>query len=140
MPVARSKRLAVLEIRDDARTTLDDASLAMLTDVMRQLALQETRTYSVITRENLLMLLAAGGLDVGRCSEASCEVEIGRNIGADVVVSGTCARVGSYLFLHFKVHETNAGALRSAQTIKARDVDGLVEQLDAAAARLFEPL
>ena len=45
-------------------------------------------TYSIITRENMMQVLNDMGKDE-TCIDGACEVDLARNIGADLVVSGT---------------------------------------------------
>src|SRR5438477_6525812 len=83
---AEDRRLAVLEMRGKG---LDAQALGLLSESARAGALQAVRGkgVSVVTRENLLLLLKSAGVAPEDC-EGECEVETGRRIGADFVVTG----------------------------------------------------
>ena len=134
------KMLAVLTFAADRSARLEAQQVVMLTDYFRQLAFREAGHYGIMTRENMEVLLKAHGTSLEKCSEAQCEVEFGQKIGADVVVSGGLSKLGSYLFLNLKAHDTAQGVLLGAQTIKAKDVDAMVDAMDEAAKALFAPL
>ena len=140
-PKARSgKMLAVLSLKADASAGLGPDHVAMLTDYVRQLAFKAAGHHEIMTSENMEVLLKSHGTTLAQCAEASCEVEFGQRIGADFVVSGGLSKLGSYLFLNLKAHDTAKGILLSAETVKAKTVDGLVEGLDSAALKLLGQL
>jgi len=90
----------------------------------------------VITRENLLVLLQASGKDLANC-EGECEVDTGRRIGADAVVSGEILKVGTRYKLTLRLHETHDGKLLSAAVASGRTIDELDDAVGRAAAELF---
>ena len=140
-PQAKSgKMLAVLSLKANASAGLGPDHVAMLTDYVRQLAFKAAGHHEIMTSENMEVLLKSHGTTLAQCAEASCEVEFGQRIGADFVVSGALSKLGSYLFLNLKAHDTGKGVLLSAETIKAKSVDGLVEALEAAAFKLLASL
>src|SRR5438874_9748793 len=47
----------------------------------------------VMTRENVIVLLQSQGKSLSDC-EGECEVDTGRNLGADMVVSGDLIKIG----------------------------------------------
>lgn len=131
------RRLAVLELADAAG--LDDAAVGYLAERVRGEAARLPRgDWWVMTRENLLELLPPG-LDPADC-EGECEVETGRNIGADVVVSGEIVRLGAELKVTLKAHETAGGALLGQEVASAPDVEALDREVVAAARRLLDGL
>ena len=139
-PATSGKMLAVLTLKSDASTGLSSDHVTMLTDYVRQLAFKVAGQHEIMTTENMEVLLKSHGTTLAQCAEASCEVEFGQRIGADFVVSGGLSKLGSYLFLNLKAHDTAKGVLLAAETVKAKNVDGLVEGLDAAAFRLLQGL
>ena len=60
----------------------------------------------------MLCVLKDMGKDLD-CLDGSCEVELGRNIGADVVVSGPLSQVDSLYLLSLKLHDSSSGKLLS---------------------------
>lgn len=127
---ATPPKLAVLELND--RANLQPAQVRYLTGRVRSAAVRAG--YFVLSRENILQQLPPG-TDLAAC-EGECEVETGRNVGADQVASGDIVRLGSELRVALRLHETRGGRLlnstRAAGTIEA--LDGPLAQ---AATRLF---
>jgi len=132
--------LAVLSFKVDTSAGLDEQQVNMITDYVRQLAFKTAGHHEIMTSENMEVLLESHGTTLAQCADAQCEVEFGQKIGADFVVSGNLSRLGSYLFLNLKAHDTAKGVLLGAETVKAKDVDGLIEGLDVAAATLLSGL
>ena len=83
---AKELRVAVLEFRGIG---LENEVLLKLSDQSRAAALQALprEEYSIMTRENMLLILSDMGKSAADC-KGECEVEIGRNISADFVVTG----------------------------------------------------
>jgi hypothetical protein len=131
-------RLAVLDLHSYS-PELHPENVRYFGDVLRGAALREAARYQVITRENLLALLGSSGKDLAAC-EGECEVETGRRVGADVIVTGEVQRVGDKYRLSFKLHETKGGRLLSTSIAGGATVDELDEDLRRAARELFEPL
>jgi hypothetical protein len=125
---APAKRLAVLELTG----TTDRAILSVFSDQIRQGALLAVKPlgYEVMTRENQAVLASAMGIDLEACQDgAECEVELGRNIGADLVVSGGVTKVGSLLVVTLKLHTTDTALLLASKTIQARSQEALLDEL-----------
>src|SRR5690349_8177744 len=89
----------------DFRNKLDDVDGRYFADVVRAAAVRADPSLQVITRENLLVLLQSTGKDLADC-EGECEVETGRRIGADLVISGDLLKVGTQYKLNLRLHET----------------------------------
>lgn len=123
-------KLAVLELND--RAGLAAAQTRYLTDRVRAAAVRAG--YFVLSRENILEQLPPG-TELAAC-EGECEVETGRNVGADQVVSGEILTLGDELRIALRLHETRAGRLLNTAWVKGAlaRLDG---PLEAAAARLF---
>src|SRR5437867_1668737 len=89
---AHAESLAVLELRsrlpEADRAAIDTA---FLTDRVRAAALQAAPGLRLMTRENVMVLLKSLGRTLEDC-EGECEVETGRKLGADYVVSGEALR------------------------------------------------
>src|SRR5439155_6489654 len=97
--------IAVLEFS----TKLDaaaraDADPGYFSDVVRSQALDELPDARLMTRENMLVLIQASGKDLASC-EGECDVETGRKLGADYVVSGELLKVGTSFKLDLKMHD-----------------------------------
>ena len=136
---APTLRLAVLELRDSSNAGA--AGMAYLTDLVRgsaSRALPSERA-CVLTRESLEPLLPAG-TTLAECADGACEVEIGRRVGADYVVSGELLRFGGALRLLLKLHHCRSGAFLGSEPVAGPDLPALERGLSDAADRLWARL
>ena len=92
-----------------------------------------------MTRENTLVLLQASGKKLEDC-EGECEVDTGRRLGADLIVSGQVLKVGSNFKLNLKMHETQDGRLLSGAVASGQNVDALDSDTQRAVETLIAPL
>lgn len=130
---APSVRVAVLELRPEAEVGPSEARY--LTDRVRDAALGLPPDYIVMTRENMLALLPPEA-ELADC-EGACEVETGRNLGADYVVSGEIVRFGDELRLTLRLHETRDGRLLASESVAGERVTDLETAVTPAARRLL---
>lgn len=138
-PAHALDKIAVLELQNNAELT--DQENRFLTDVLRGAALSLPPShYLVMTRESVLDFLPPGA-DLGKiCSEANCEVALGRKLGADYVVSGELLRFGGRLKASVKLHDTQSGALMGRHSAEATSVAEMEGALASAGIRLFSAL
>src|SRR3954470_2194041 len=137
---ADGKLLSVLELHNKlagADKAAVDASY--LSDRIRAEVLDAKLGVKVMTRENMFVLLQAQGKTLENC-EGECEVDTGRRLGADYVVSGEVLRVGASLKTTLKLHDTHSGTLLAAVSASGVDVEALDGNLPAAVKRLVEPI
>ena len=92
--------------------------------------------------------VAAGGLAVGGSQdqalpwlpihcEGECEVDTGRRIGADAIVSGEVLKVGTRYKLTLKLHDTHDGRLLGGAVASGKTIDELDDSVTRAAMELF---
>ena len=119
--------IAVLEFRDKvpAAERIDTAYLA---DQVRAAVKEDLPQARLISRENMLILLQSAGRSLEEC-EAECEVETGRRIGADLVVSGDLRKIGSSYKLDLRLHDVRSGELLGSAQPHGRTVDDLDESV-----------
>ena len=108
-------------------------------DRVRADALRALPGVRVITRENLIVLLQNSGKQLDDC-EGECEVDTGRRIGADLVVSGDVLKVGQSYKLNLRLHETHEGRLLNGAVASGKTVDELDANAAAAVQELLQPL
>ena len=134
------RSLAVLEFRNKLapqdRAAVDAGYLA---GQVRTAAVESAPSLRVITKENLIVLLQATGKDLDSC-EGECEVDTGRRIGADLVVSGELLKFGSSYKLDMRLHDTREGRMLSGATASGNTPDALDKNLAQAIARLLAPI
>lgn len=134
-PLGAGSKLAVLDFKNFSKE-LKPEDVRYFTDVVRAAALKAAPTLQMMTRENLLVLLQASGTDLANC-EGECEVDTGRRIGADGVVSGDILKVGSQYKLTLRLHETHEGQLLGAVVASGKSIDELDASTTNAAMELF---
>ena len=131
-------RIAVLDLTNS--TDLGESERLYLTDTVRMAALSLPRDgYLIMTRENILVLLPPG-VDLTTCTGTACEIEFGRLVGADFIVSGELLFVGTNYRVSLRLHDVTSGALLSQQQGAAPNVDGLVEEVGVVSRLLFAEL
>jgi hypothetical protein len=129
-------KVAVLELRNFTRElTVQNAQY--LTDVVRQAALKANTGADIMTRENLIVLLEASGRKLEEC-EGECEVDTGRRIGADAIISGEVQKLGSRFKISLRLHETREGKLLASATGTGANIDELDDSVAKAARELFQ--
>lgn len=132
---AWAEHLAVL----DFESKLDHEFVSMLADQSRAGALDtlDPLQYSIITRENMIKILHDMGKDA-TCISGSCEVDLARNIGADLVVSGTVSKIEKTYMVSVKLHETQGGTLLAIEKAQATDQVALINATFDATKRLLQ--
>jgi len=83
-----------------------------------------------MTRENLLVLLQSSGKDLANC-EGECEVDTGRRIGADVIISGEIQKVGTPYKISLRLQRRTKGGWRGRRW-RAGSVDELDDSANKA--------
>ena len=122
-----SQLVAVLEF---GGAGVHDAVLLKLSDSARVAARKALSTdYGLLTRENMVQILQDNEVDPS-CIEGTCEVETGRNIGAEWIITGDVATLEGKYFLTLKLYQTETGQLMSATETTA---DTVVQLIDALA-------
>jgi TolB-like protein len=138
--LAGEKLLSVLELHNKLdgpdRKAVDPGYVS---DRIRASVLDEKLGIQVMTRENMLVLLQSQGKTLEGC-EGECEVDTGRRLGADYVISGEVLRVGAQLKASLKLHDTHSGTLIGAISASGVDVDALDTSIPAAVSRLTAAL
>jgi len=129
-------RVAVLELRNRAGLTNDEADY--LTDKVRDAASRSlaNRGFLIITRESMEELLPPG-TNLTECTDATCEVEIGRRVGADYIVSGEIIRFSGEYRINLKAHQCLSGAFLGSEAAKGQNLMNLEESISQVSTRLF---
>jgi hypothetical protein len=135
---AQAQTVAVLEFRDKVPSE-QRIDAGYLSDQVRAAVKELLPSARVITRENMLVLLQASGKDLADC-EGECEVDTGRRIGADLVVSGELLRFGTQYKLNMKLHDTRSGELMTGAVASGTTADELDGHLRPAVGKLLAPL
>ncbi len=101
------KRIAILELKNMAPRLISGAEVKFLSDEIRRISrLLPSSHYSVITKENIEMLLPPD-VHLEDCV-GTCEVETGRMLSADYIITGELIKFGKSLRVSLKAHETRS--------------------------------
>ena len=112
-----------------------------LTDVLRSeavKALPAEQNYTIMTRENISMMLPPGKV-VEEC-EGSCLVETGKNIAADYVAQGRVGRFSNNLTITVELYETSGNKLVGSFSSKAADIETLETEIRQKSQELFSKI
>jgi TolB-like protein len=134
---AAPRKVAVLELRNPAGLPAQEAQY--LAGLVRTEALRlPAARWFVMTRENILEQLPPG-TRLEDCVGA-CEVETGRNVGAEVVVTGEVVRLGGELRVALRLHDTRSGKLLSSAQAGGKAASELEAPVGQAGRALFAAL
>ena len=137
---AHGKLLAVLEFNSKLEgADKKNVDAQYLADTVRGAVLDAVPDMRVMTRENEMVLLEGSGKKLSEC-EGECEVDTGRRLGADLVISGSLLKFGSSYKLIVKLHETHEGRLLSEAQASGRTIDELDADVQLAVRKLLRPL
>jgi len=128
-------KLAVLDLKNFTKD-LTRENAQYFTDVIRQASLRMEPGLDIMTRENLMVLLQSSGKKLEEC-EGECEVDTGRRIGADQIISGEIQKVGTKYKLTLRLHDTHEGRLLASSIGSGKTIDELDEGAQKAAEDLF---
>lgn len=118
---AETKRLAVLEFTGIG---IDPVVLGVISDSARAGIVNVVNTDQVLimTRESISEILKDMGKDAS-CLGGACEVETGRNIGADYIMVGSIAKIDDQYIMTLKFLDTQTGGLLASETVDAVEVN-----------------
>jgi len=134
-PSRAGGRIAVL----DVRSYVPGSDVVYLSDRIRSLAFDALPDAQVITRENIMVLLAASGRKIEDC-DAECEVETGRRLGAEMIISGDLHLIGKSYRLNLRIHATKTASLVGVAMAQGGEMESLDANLPAAMRELLKPL
>ena len=135
--LAAEHRVAVLEF--DASRAGADIDRTYFSDLVRGAVHKAAPQLFVMTRESTVELLKASGKKLEDCA-GECEVETGKLLGADYVVSGRLTRVGTRFSLTLRLHATATGELLDTAEARGKSLDELVDNAAGASAGLVRRL
>ena len=128
---------------------LEDLSIIenpVLTDMKDFLALtiidtmKEKGGYEMIERQKLVLVLEELNLGSSDLADESSRLEVGKILGAQLMVFGGYQLVGDELRIDLRMVEVESGAVIKAEEItkKSADMDGWLKTAEEAALRLVE--
>ncbi len=135
----QSPTVAILELKTHLKGAERRAiDIGYLSGVVRSGALS-LGGLRVMTHENMLALLAPTGRKLEDC-EGECEVETGRKLGADAIVSGELLRFGESYKVALRLHDTREGWLLSSVQASGATAAELEMSIQHELTTLYAPL
>ena len=132
--------IAVLDLTNKLRgADRDQLDGAYFANQVRAEVKRRVPTIGVMTRENIMVLLQSGGKTLADC-EGECEVDTGRRLGADWVISGDMLKIGSHFKIDLRMHDTHDGQLLSGATDSGATPDELDAKIGQSIEELIRPL
>lgn len=130
------KRLAVLEFTGAGA---DPIAVDVFSDGTRTAVIKiiNKEEILVMTRESISEIMKDMGKDIS-CVEGECEVEIGRNIGADYIITGSIAQLDEEYILTLKFLDTHSGALLASETSDATDLNVLRKTIPEISQKMLQ--
>ena len=129
--------ISVLDLHNNAG--LKEPEIAYLTDLARDALVRNLplENFTIMTRESILELLPKG-TRLSDCLDASCEVEIGRTLGASYVVSGEVLTFSGEHRLIIKVHHCTSASFIGSETAAGQNLKELESAVAGTTALLAE--
>jgi TolB-like protein len=122
------ERVAVLELKNLMREQVSAEEVGFLTNELRSvLSLLPKERFLVMTRESIAMLIDPS-VRIEDCV-GTCEVDTGRMLGAQWIVTGEVVRFGSSLRVALKLHDTQTGQLLYGASARGKDLEELESAL-----------
>lgn len=122
---ARELRLvAVLPLDVRHAPSLDAASREMLLESIRTVAGDHLgrEGFTVLTGENTIQILEENGIDPDRACEASCALEMARELRASLFISGSVAAVEGSLVAFVRLFENRQGRQLASVQLEGKGV------------------
>lgn len=136
---ATARRIAVLDLRNGTGFTEEEA--VYLADVVRSAVSDGlTSEWLVMTRESMVALLPPGRTLVDCVKSAACEVDMGRQLGAEYIVSGAALKFAGEYRVILKLHKCDSGAFLGGAMAKGRKPADVEEGVPAAVKQLTDRL
>ena len=127
-------RVAALELLNPAK--LPQQEVAYLSNLVRQATAKLPEDgYSVITRENITAMLPPDRKLEDCVGE--CEVETGRLLGVQWLISGQVVKFGRSLRISLNLHHSKSGEIRGSEVVKGEVVEDLEVPITNATLRLL---
>jgi hypothetical protein len=131
-----SHRLAVLDFLNPAG--LDQQEVDYISDLVRTEArkMLPQDQYVLLTKENIYDMLPPDKRNLAQC-EGQCEVETGRMIGVQYLVTGEIVRFGGELRVTVRLYDVTTGNLLESRKAAGKNVLDLEAPLERVASVLF---
>ena len=129
-------RIAVLELVKKSNTNISRDEVSFLTDeVRRVVGYLPTDRFLVMTKESMAVMIEPGKT-LEECV-GQCEVETGRMLNADWIITGELLKFGSSLRASLRLHNTQTGQFVKGESLKGKSVEDLEESIRLSTLRII---
>jgi hypothetical protein len=136
---AAPQKIAILPIKNMQTQSITE--LSFLTDLIRSTASRlPTESYSIITQENVIALLPEGKTLEDCVSQSTCEVTMGRELGADYIITSEITSYGDEYRISMRLHQTKTAQLMATGIIPAKKITDFEKPLQAQTLKLLSKL
>lgn len=134
MPLTAQQK-PILTVLDFQTDSVSDAEMR---SVISQLsgALFDTGLYRIIDASQRDMLLKEVEFSMSDCTDKACQLQAGKILAAEFIVTGEIDRVGSRISLSCKLLVTETGRLEGNFTQLYSNFDALLDDMPSAVAKL----
>jgi len=132
---APRKRVAVLDFNAENTSKTYANAVRNLFEV----ALHKENVVDILERNQMESILKEQGFSLTGCTDASCAVQIGKLLSADMVVMGSLNKLGKYT-VATKFVSVGRGNIAFAESVEASSEDDLRKEVGALARRVGEKI
>jgi len=129
-------RVAVLELQGSLSASDMQSASAQVRDSLA--GTLSTAEYQIMTVQTMQSIATDMDVDMEQISEGACEVETGRILGANFVVSGSVHKLDDTYVATLKVHETASGSLLATSDLRADSGEALLRDVPSLTGRLVQ--
>lgn len=140
-PKAGPKLVAILPL-DVASAKLDESGTKALEETIRSVtaSILSSAGYTLLTGETTLQILADNGIDPSKACEASCAMDLARELKAQLFLSASVTRADQTLYTFVRLFDSESGRQLSMVKFDGSTVSSLVDAFENQAPELFAPL
>jgi formylglycine-generating enzyme required for sulfatase activity len=129
--------MAVMDITYTGKN-LTKEQIGFLSDDIREKAVEITG-YRIMNRENIFTILKDKKVDLSKCEGPECEVEYGRLLQADKLITSNIIFSGGTFFIKLKIYDVSSATMEKSvsRECKGCDFSGLRKSVQDAARDLL---
>jgi TolB-like protein len=126
-------RVAIFDFK--AGESITEKEAATITDMVRT-EMIKNKKFTVIDRENIKRVLEEQGFGQKGCTDTSCEVQLGKLLAANKIMTGSISKLGNSYIINTQVTDVEKGTNDIAEKEKTKTID----DMDSAIKDLVEKI
>jgi hypothetical protein len=138
----QTQRIAIMGTEDDGEPPIKILEQVHLTDKLREVAgdILPKSLYTIMTQQSIVDMLGSQEQAAKICREAICLADLGRKVNADYIAQARIGRFGKNLTIKIELYRVGNSSLIASFASNSKDVQGLLEILEAKAPALFKKM